>query len=178
MTLITPARIQGDLDGEEDDENEDADQDDFNVMDDIEVLNGEEWGPVGADTNEDFSYDDEGQDVGEWGLENDDDLDAEDDDEEEDAGLDLDDEDMVAEPGCDLVEVIADFELRNVEYSLVRVMDPVLLIAKVVTPADGTSEEEEFILLSEDEAERIAPLVEAAIEERKRLGKEAGGQAA
>jgi hypothetical protein len=98
-------------------------------------------------------------------LENDDNEDgSEDDEDEDDEDDDADEEDGEEEQGQgEKVEVLADFEIEDKPYSLVRFMEPVYLIAKLVS--------KEYVLLSEDEGAKIAPLVEESIDARGGKGR-------
>ena len=77
--------------------------------------------------------------------------DEEDDEDEEDFGGDEDDD----EPGDEEVEVLMSFEHRDIEFNLVRLLDPVLLVAK--TKDDDASKR---YLLTPKESDTIMPLLE------------------
>jgi len=75
-------------------------------------------------------------------------LEAEDDEDEED-GDDLGDDE-------EEVELLLSFEEEGTEYVLVRILDPVLLVGK----ASEDENEQKVVLLSEDESDRIMPILE------------------
>lgn len=75
-------------------------------------------------------------------------LDTDEDEEQEDDDDDLDDDE-------EEVEVLLSFEEDDVEYLLVRLLDPVLLVGK---PMKG--EKNKCVLLSPDESEKIMPILE------------------
>lgn len=81
---------------------------------------------------------------------------------------DIDDEDDEDDDGGDgeRVEVISEFEINDIPYSLVKIMEPVFLIAK------AAAIEGEYVLLEEAERVRISPQVEKAIGDRGTLGVE------
>lgn len=81
-------------------------------------------------------------------------------DEGEDFDEEFDDEDEEMEDEdfeTEYVEVLAEFEHEDTSYTVVRISNPFLLIAKEV----GT---DEYLLLDVEEAERISPLVEKQLE--------------
>jgi hypothetical protein len=77
----------------------------------------------------------------------------EEDDEEED---DEDNEDDDVSDEEEEVEILLSFEEEDVEYVLVRLLDPVLLVGK----ASEDENQHKCILLSEDEADKIMPALE------------------
>jgi hypothetical protein len=78
-------------------------------------------------------------------------LDTDDDDEEEEEKEDEDDLDDDEEE----VEILLSFEEDDVEYLLVRLLDPVLLVGKSMK-----GEKDKCELLSPDESEKIMPILE------------------
>lgn len=74
-------------------------------------------------------------------------------DEDDDEDSEDDDDDM--EDGEEEVEILLSFEHRGKEFNLVRLLDPVLLVAK----ADPENSERR-ILLSTDESEEVMPVLE------------------
>lgn len=82
-------------------------------------------------------------------LEEGEDDDEEDEDEEEDEGIDDDSEE---------VEILLSFEEDDVEYCLVRLLDPVLLVGKSAEGVDGA--DQKCYLLTPQESDKIMPAVE------------------
>jgi len=54
------------------------------------------------------------------------------------------------------VELLLSFEEEGKEYVLVRILDPVLLVGK----ASADENEQKVVLLSEEESDRIMPILE------------------
>jgi len=84
-------------------------------------------------------------------------------DEGEEDDTEANDEEEEDEEDDDYVEVIAEFEYKGEELSVVRVSEPFLLIAKETTAL------EEYSLLSQTEADYVTPLVEQRLEIEWRL---------
>lgn len=81
---------------------------------------------------------------------------------ENDEDMDLEDEQECDNDGDEKVELLSDFEIEEVPYSLVKMMEPMFLVAKRASGVDAMVDD--FELLSSAESSRIAPLVEVAIE--------------
>lgn len=81
----------------------------------------------------------------------------EDDDEARAARADGGDDDE----GNDLEPLLA-FEHKGQEWELLRFVDPIMLLAKIVAPAEDAAEPS-YELLSEEESDRVMPVVEAQI---------------
>jgi len=77
------------------------------------------------------------------------DLDIDEDDDEDDNDLDEDGEE---------VEILLTFDYENIEYSLVRLLDPVLLVAR--DPINQVSEVDEHEMLTVEDSEKIVPQLE------------------
>jgi hypothetical protein len=78
------------------------------------------------------------------------------DDEEEDSD-ETDDDDDETYDGEEEVELLLAFEHRDREFSLVRLMDPVLLVGKTDPERPDLR-----LLLTPDESEKIMPMLEDA----------------
>mmetsp|Transcript_67833 Transcript_67833/g.116546 ORF Transcript_67833/g.116546 Transcript_67833/m.116546 type:complete len:252 (-) Transcript_67833:227-982(-) len=99
------------------------------------------------------------------GMEDDEDWENGDDDDDDydyEGGEEEEEEEETGDDQDEKVEVLGDFEIEEVPYSLVKMMEPVFLVAK---KASGIAMlDDDYDLLSEADNLRIAPLVEAAIE--------------
>jgi len=76
--------------------------------------------------------------------------DEEDDEEEEDESVDMDD-------GEEEVEVLISFDHKGMEFDLVRLLDPVLLVGK---PDPDSDDPQRRLLLTPQESSRIMPQLE------------------
>ena len=74
------------------------------------------------------------------------------DDEENEGGDDDDDDD---EDDMEEVEILLSFEHKGTEYSLVRMLDPILLVGK-----EDIENPSRRILLTPEEADRVMPALE------------------
>ena len=73
------------------------------------------------------------------------------------------------------LDLIANFEYDDVRYSMFRILDPVLILAKEAKDTETKTPKGDPVtswqLPTEDEAERISPIIEKLIKEKLNLEK-------